>query len=76
MRAVEATLDDRPRFISSIAAEVYELPDGQLATRAQIESVRRAAKRLAALGRAEVVRITSYASGDTSRRFLTVRRPK
>lgn len=51
MRELEARIDDQARPIVELAVDIYAT---EQATPSQVESVRRAAHRLAALGRAEV----------------------
>jgi hypothetical protein len=73
MRGVERALTDDPERIRDLAVEI--LGDNG---RPQVESVRRAAKRLAEQGRARVARFlcrTEVEGHDALRSFLTVRRP-
>jgi hypothetical protein len=67
MRATEAALTDAPQTIHAIAAAVF---DTTAPTRAQVESVRRAAKRLAGQHRARI----DFAT-QTHRRHLIVSAP-
>lgn len=85
MRAVEPLLTGEPRAIHDLACKVYEVDDWDGLTRAQVEAVRRACKRLAELGRAEVQRRPAYSvrppgagrawGAGSSPRFLTARTP-
>ncbi len=84
MRAVEALLTGTPQAIAEIARHVYGVSGSEL-TRAQVESVRRACKRLSAIGRAHLgtrqarvmpqVRSTTSGRGSNPR-FLTVQAPE
>jgi hypothetical protein len=75
MTRLEALLTDEPQTVWWLAIDVY---GGADPSRAQVESVRRAAKRLAAIGRAEVgmgnYREPGPHGHDVWRRFLTVRK--
>jgi hypothetical protein len=75
MTRLEALLTDEPQTVWWLASAVFEDDDP---SRAQVESVRRAAKRLAAMGRAEL-KISPYREPgphghDVWRRFLTARK--
>ncbi len=54
MRRVEANLTDEPQTMFALASVVYGAVEP---TRAQVESVRRATRRLVALGRAQTRRL-------------------
>lgn len=76
MIAVEAHLSPERRTIHDLAARVYGVHS---VTRAQVEAVRRACKRLAQLDRAELQRRQAYELGrwgrGSNQRFLTARSP-
>lgn len=89
MRAIEALLTDEPQTIHDLACQVYGVAAWDDLTRAQLKTVRRASKRLEALGRAylktrqadsvsSVARRTVLpAWGPGSRpRYLTARTPR
>jgi len=82
MRRLETALTAERQRMPELARNVYGLDAGAEPTRAQIESVRRAAKRLADQGRAEVAmrywenRVGDIGSGRyVERGYLTARTP-
>lgn len=83
MRRLEAALTNQPQTLSRLAFDVYEITVAGEPTRAQIESLRRAAKQLAATGRAEVLkaleeRPVMYSDGswsEATKMVLVVRTP-
>jgi hypothetical protein len=77
MRRIEAVLTDENQPLRDLAREVYDVPAGYEATRAEVEAVRRAVKRLAQMGRAEVQtgRFKTDESGMYWRYMLVARQP-
>lgn len=76
MRVLEEQLTDEPQSIYALAAAVYGIPERLDPTRAETESVRRAAKRLAAMSRAELGQeFGRLKPGWPYRHYLTARRP-
>ncbi len=59
MQAVAALLTDEPQAIHGLACQVYGVDQWEDLTRAQVEAVRRACKRLAELDRAELTRLST-----------------
>jgi hypothetical protein len=86
MKAVEALITDQPQAIHDLACQLHGVSGWDDLTRAQVESVRRACKRLAALGRAELEKRSSHhvrpagtgKQGGTGSnpRYLAVRTPR
>jgi hypothetical protein len=75
MRAVEALLSEKPQRVHDLAATVYGVQPGAV-SRGQVETVRRACKRLAELDRASLTRVRADVKpwGYGSRqKFLAVR---
>jgi hypothetical protein len=62
MLRVERELPERGERVElrALACAVYAIPDGEDPTRAEVESVRRACKRLAALGRVRLDLLTTH----------------
>jgi len=86
MNAVQALLTDEPAAIHDLACRVYGVEGWDDLTRAQVETIRRACKRLAQLGRAELqmrparqvrpVGMGKAQGRGSSPRFLSARTPR
>lgn len=80
MQAVEALLTDEPHAIRDLACQVYGVDKWDDLTRAQVEAVRRACKRLAQLDRAALSehrqhRVWPNNPGGRRSSYLTARTP-